>query len=1206
MKIIAEVRTNIKSSLAVMIKGWAFLCFILGFFFINTAAQAIPAYVQSANTLNLGGTPGTTISTTLPSIAATGDLIAVYVAGYSSSGSLTGVTDSCGNTYTLVPATLITSHGFAAEGAYAKNIKGGSRCRVTATFASPEATKYMIVQEIRGVDPTSPLDGAVGHVISENGGTNAITSGNFTTHTSGDYIFGATANVNGGSNLSVSAGTNFAMREFNNSSRNNVGLISEDQIQTTASPSTQILFTSSAGWQLDFVIGMAFKPNQGSSGSQPPGAPGGLTVASVNAVQINLSWNASADGSGSVAGYYVYRNNSLVAETPSGVTAYSDNSVLPDTAYSYNVSAYDIFNNVSAISNTISVTTPEPPAPIVIAPINDSQVLPANREYSAIWSHAGVMQSIGAVNNGAKGIPNITTIGARVTDFHASGSAGTTTGSVNAGSNQLIVASPIDFAVNQGIWLGAGQYNVQQLQITSGAATAGNITVTLPRSGTVSVAVSAGDSAATVANKISAASFYSWKTAVNSETVIFTKTSYGNQAAGSLAGNTTGVAGTLSTTAPGYSNFISTITAINGNTLTLAGNVPNTVSGIDVKHDDSQAVQNAVNSCPANQVVYFPAGTYNLSSPIYINQNPVVLRGAGPGATILLATSILFSTSQGSYPSGFNTTPAAFSKGQQTITVTSTAGLQAGQIIVLDQPNDPSFVNPAGNEGLNSGGQMAATETQAWGGSGRVQIQVNQVTAINGNTVTLDTPVTFTGQSQGALNPRIWWLNYYTSRGPAQYLNYAGVEHMTINGVNGGDNWLVNFMMCANCWVKGVEFLNPRRAAIGYGWWSYRGEFRDNYFSGGTGTGPGKYSIELDWASSSLVENNIINQVGPIVTDYPVSGNVIGFNYIIPARDTWQWSGIEPHISHTFANLYEGNVTVLLTIDNIWGSGSNDTVFRNRLTGYQPTNQAYNNRQCLCIEAQHLYESVMGNVLGYSGFTIKYQSTPEVNIGRDKLIYSIGLWNAAGGVVHPPGGVSSIDTGAVNTLNTLYRWGNYDVVNGSTQWDINEVPADVTTGLVGPPESQLPASLYYPDIPSWWATPWGNPAWPPIGPGVTGGSDPSAGSASGMVDQIPAQLCFNHQDLINGGTFNPAACYPNDFAGFINLSSMILGDVNGDEQVTLRDAELAAKYACGLSPGDFNPAAADVSGNGTITLYDAALIARYAMGLMSKFPVQNK
>ena len=74
--------------------------------------------------------------------------------------------------------------------------------------------------------------------------------------------------------------------------------------------------------------------------------------------QVGLSWTASTDNVG-VVGYRVARNGSVIASV-SGTT-YTDTTVSPSTAYTYQIVAYDAAGN-TASGGTLSVTTPAPGA----------------------------------------------------------------------------------------------------------------------------------------------------------------------------------------------------------------------------------------------------------------------------------------------------------------------------------------------------------------------------------------------------------------------------------------------------------------------------------------------------------------------------------------------------------------------------------------------------------------------------------------------------------------------------------------------------------------------------------------------------------------------------------------------------------------------------------------------------------------------------
>ena len=90
--------------------------------------------------------------------------------------------------------------------------------------------------------------------------------------------------------------------------------------------------------------------------STPPSVPGNLTATAVSSSQINLSWGASTDSAGTVAGYIVYRNGVQIAKVTAGTT-YSDTGLSASTAYSYTVVAYDSAGNNSAASAAASATT---------------------------------------------------------------------------------------------------------------------------------------------------------------------------------------------------------------------------------------------------------------------------------------------------------------------------------------------------------------------------------------------------------------------------------------------------------------------------------------------------------------------------------------------------------------------------------------------------------------------------------------------------------------------------------------------------------------------------------------------------------------------------------------------------------------------------------------------------------------------------------
>jgi fibronectin type 3 domain-containing protein len=104
-----------------------------------------------------------------------------------------------------------------------------------------------------------------------------------------------------------------------------------------------------------------------SADNQAPSVPANLSATTVAQTQstpgsVNLSWDASTDNVG-VTGYAIYRDGNQVG-TVGTQTTYADQTVLPETTYSYQVLATDAYGNQSALSTpALGVTTPPATSP---------------------------------------------------------------------------------------------------------------------------------------------------------------------------------------------------------------------------------------------------------------------------------------------------------------------------------------------------------------------------------------------------------------------------------------------------------------------------------------------------------------------------------------------------------------------------------------------------------------------------------------------------------------------------------------------------------------------------------------------------------------------------------------------------------------------------------------------------------------------------
>lgn len=102
-------------------------------------------------------------------------------------------------------------------------------------------------------------------------------------------------------------------------------------------------------------------PGPGPGDTQAPSAPGNLNSPARTTSSISLAWNSSTDNVG-VTGYQVLRapgasgGSFAQIATPAG-NSFTDSGLVANTTYRYQVRARDAAGNVSAVSNTLAVST---------------------------------------------------------------------------------------------------------------------------------------------------------------------------------------------------------------------------------------------------------------------------------------------------------------------------------------------------------------------------------------------------------------------------------------------------------------------------------------------------------------------------------------------------------------------------------------------------------------------------------------------------------------------------------------------------------------------------------------------------------------------------------------------------------------------------------------------------------------------------------
>ncbi|MFD1094454.1 M4 family metallopeptidase [Salegentibacter chungangensis] len=92
----------------------------------------------------------------------------------------------------------------------------------------------------------------------------------------------------------------------------------------------------------------------GAPDTEAPSAPANLAASGTTQTSTSLSWDPSTDNVG-VAGYNIYKDGGFLTSVTS--TSYTVNGLTAATTYDFYVEATDDADNVSAKSNTISVTT---------------------------------------------------------------------------------------------------------------------------------------------------------------------------------------------------------------------------------------------------------------------------------------------------------------------------------------------------------------------------------------------------------------------------------------------------------------------------------------------------------------------------------------------------------------------------------------------------------------------------------------------------------------------------------------------------------------------------------------------------------------------------------------------------------------------------------------------------------------------------------
>lgn len=492
---------------------------------------------------------------------------------------------------------------------------------------------------------------------------------------------------------------------------------------------------------------------------------------------------------------------------------------------------------------------------------------------------------------------------------------------------------------------------------------------------------------------------------------------------------------------------------------TVCATIPAATFGDDAT-DATAAIQEAIDACPADQVVQLEAGTYRISSAIRL-ERPVVLRGAGADATTLAASPAGVGVMMGTWTTlGAGVALAADApKGATTLTVADASAFSAGDVVRLDQLDDPAVVQGQSCPYLKRGSE----------GAWRSIAQMVEIVAKEGNTLTLATPLHWTYST--TLGAELVPLTPQPTR-------YAGLEDLRISGAA---TYGVNVQYAAYSWIKGVETDRVDGVHVALAG-AYRFVLRDSYahHSVRYSYGGVSYGYSLEWGTSdSLVENDIVHYVNkPIQFRAAGGGNVVAYNYV---DDAWsqpdadgnfwfQEMAIDVHCAFPHMELVEGNYAPHMGGASTWGNAGFITWFRNQATSVFKTIQlagpnAPGNQAAVELDARMIGMNVVGNVLGAPGLGARQETSgPSDCRTLAPFVYRFNYDGATGYCSFP----DPVDDQA---SATTLRHGNFDYATNAVGWDASL------------PSQSLPASLYLTSKPAFFGSlpwPWVEPAGPRV------------------------------------------------------------------------------------------------------------------------------
>ncbi len=494
----------------------------------------------------------------------------------------------------------------------------------------------------------------------------------------------------------------------------------------------------------------------------------------------------------------------------------------------------------------------------------------------------------------------------------------------------------------------------------------------------------------------------------------------------------------------------------------------------------------AVTICPSNQVVKLAAGTYAWSTALTFGfRKGVTIRGEGRGTRLQAGGAIgEFITIGGdeNWSSRINIT-AGWNKGSSNLTLASVSGLAAGMLVLLDQTNQAQLV---------------------WirtGGTRNLQ-QLTRIEAINGNDITIWPPLYYSGSTN---TPQLRWVTSSAEMCSVEDLWFDPNGHLVSSGVTTEQDYgtYLKGLVMTNINNYNIMMTRSLRPEVAYCTMSDSPEHGPNH----AGIAPGSTSSDM-LCSGFLIYDNIVDKIFPAIEGNNCSGGVYGYNFIKdPFYDGFgQGVGLDiSHLPHTYMNTAEGNVVNMIQNDGYFGSGSHQIYFRNWAHGYVTHGLTDNggpvasnfNSKAICLNHYSLYETVVGNVVGYPTFSPSFLvATNDDYLESLPTIYQFGYPNMGGN----------------NYANTFSSFSDHQMTGEDQRLDYR-VEATVllhgnwesftrSVSNLGGQDTTLPDSIVWDAKPNWFY----GMTWPPVVPakGYTNWTITASAGASYTNNVIPA------------------------------------------------------------------------------------------------------